>query len=816
MPSQRKFRSILPDLAVLAALAFVALALAAPVALATDARYEGVSADGGVAVFSTTDKLVSGDTDTQRDVYMRKYEEGVGNYVTREVSLGPTGGNDAYPAQFLAINPAGDRVFFSTRERLTAADKDNATDIYVRDLGLNTTTLVTAGSASCAALGCGNGDVDAGAVDGGAVDGGSKVFFISSEKLAAQDGDESPDVYVRDLEAGTTTLVSAGGSPCSGSCGSGAKAAFFQGASADGSKAIFTTAESLVSADTDSEADLYERNLTSGETKLVSTPGTGPEACPAGHNCEPSNSGISADGSHVFFETNERIAAGDNDDSQDVYDWSGGTASLVSTGPAGGNGTANALFEGSSADGSKVFFASGEQLVAADTDAVQDVYVRYDGSSTELVSEGDPSCSGSNCGNGSSPAALQWVSADGAAAVISTAEPLTAEDGDAKADVYSRALPGGPTSLVSRPGPTCTDPGCGDGNYNASFAGASADGSHIFFVTAEALAPPASGDSTGPGDRDEQTDAYERSGGLTSLVSTGQLTGSGPYSGNGPFDAQLQGASDDGAVTFLVSEEQLTAEDSDVAKDVYMHGGGGTLLVSRSNDPTLEAELAPPGPVLQSTDPESPAAATSIRVLGTEPVEGATIKLYSSANCTGEPVATGTAVQLEEPGIQVTVARESTTVFHAIAEAEGFISPCSGEVRYRQEDEESFEGGGGGGGEGGGGGGGGPAPAPRTTSAPQLGPLVPIPHEVPRTRITFGPAFKTRIRRPVFRFTDATGQEDTKFICKLDHKAWRSCSSPLRLRKVGRGKHVFRVKGVNAVGVWEAKPTKRRFKRVGR
>jgi hypothetical protein len=798
MPPKQKLRAALAGLAVLAA-----TALGAPVAQGSDAHYEGISADGEAAVFSTVDKLVLGDTDIQRDVYVRDFEEGLG-FVTRVASLGPTGGNDAYAAQFLAIDPAGEEVFFSTRERLTAADKDAAIDIYVRDLALNKTTLVSAGAASCAASGCGNGDVDVGAVAEGIVGDGNDVFFVSSEKLAAQDGDESPDVYLRDLEAATTTLVSAAGSPCSGSCGSGAQPAFFQGASADGANAIFTTAESLVGADADGEADLYERKVSSGETKLVSAPGAGPEACPAGHNCEPVNSGISADGSHVFFETNERISAGDGDQAQDVYDWSTGTASLVSTGVSGGDGTANALFEGSSADGADVFFVTAEQLVGADTDSAQDVYVRHDGSATERVSAGDPSCAASDCGNGSSPALLQWVSADGALAVLSTAEPLTAEDGDAKADVYSRHLPGGPTSLVSRPGPTCTDPGCGDGNFNAIFSGASADGSHLFVVTAEALAPPATGDSTGPGDRDERTDAYERSGGLTSLVSAGQLTGSGPYTGNGSFDAQLQGASADGSRAFIVTKEQLTAEDSDVAEDVYMRSGGGTLLVSRSNDAQLESELAPPGPDLLGTDPESPGAATSIRVLGTEPVGEATIKLYSSSNCTGEPVATGTAAQLEDPGIPVSVAPGSVTTFRAIAEAEGFVSPCSGEVTYRQLSEESEE-------EEGGGL---VIQKPQAKAPPPPGPLVLIPHVVPQTRITFGPAFKTRIRRPVFRFTDTTGQQDTRFVCKVDRAAWKSCSSPHKLPKMSRGKHVFRVKGVNAVGVGEAKPTKRAFKLV--
>lgn len=796
MPAKQKLRAI-----PLVLLALSAAALGAPSAHAADAHYEGISEDGGVAVFSTVDKLLAGDTDIQRDVYVRDYEEGLGGYVTREASLGPTGGNDSFAAQYLAIDPAGKRVFFSTQERLTAADKDTAADIYVRDLELNTTTLVSAGSASCASSGCGNANIDAGAVADGVVDGGSGVFFFSSEKLATQDGDESPDVYLRDLEAGTTTLVSAAGSPCSGSCGSGANPAVFQGASNDGAKAIFTTGESLRSSDSDSETDLYERDLGSGETKLVSTPGAGPEPCPAESNCEPANSGISADGSHVFFETNERISAGDGDDAQDVYAWSGGPASLVSTGLAGGDGVANALFEGSSANGGKIFFATGESLLAADTDEAQDIYVRSGGSSTELVSAGDPSCSDppTSCGNGSNPAQLQWVEADGSLVVLSTAEPLTAADGDGKADVYSRALPGGPTGLVSVPGPTCTDPGCGDANFNATFAGAAADGSHLFFVTEEALAPPAAGDLSGPGDRDARTDVYDRSGGLTTLVSAGQLTGSGPYSGNGALNAFLQGVSADGTRAFIVTKEQLTAEDSDSGEDVYMRAGGGTLLISRGNDAALEAELAPPDVELLGTDPESPGSATAIKVFGLEPVEGASIKLYSSSNCTGEPVATGSAEELEEPGIAVTVAVGSTTTFRAIAEAEGFVSPCSGEVTYRQRNEAS---------------GGGAFSPPRAKKATEPGPLEPLHYEIPQTRITFGPAFKTRIHRPVFRFTDATGQQGTKFICRVDHGTWKSCGSPTKLRKLSRGKHSFLVKGVNAVGVWQAKPSKRKFKVV--
>ncbi|HEX6687587.1 MAG TPA: hypothetical protein VF085_02850, partial [Solirubrobacterales bacterium] len=135
------------------------------------------------------------------------------------------------------------------------------------------------------------------------------------------------------------------------------------------------------------------------------------------------------------------------------------------------------------------------------------------------------------------------------------------------------------------------------------------------------------------------------------------------------------------------------------------------------------------------------------------------------------------------------------------AEAGGFVSQCSGSVTYVQQGKE-------------GSGGGGSSQPPKAKPAPDPGPLVLLPFEIPRTRITFGPAFKTRMRRPVFRFTDATGQEGTKFVCKVDHGRWKSCGSPLKLKKLSRGKHSFGVKGVNAVGVWQEKPSKRRFKVV--
>ena len=218
-------------------------------------------------------------------------------------------------------------------------------------------------------------------------------------------------------------------------------------------------------------------------------------------------------------------------------------------------------------------------------------------------------------------------------------------------------------------------------------------------------------------------------------------------------------------------------------------------------------------------------SSTEPSVIGSEDeaVEStAVVKLYTSLDCSGEPAATGTVEELEE-GIAVSVESDAVTKFTATAEAEGFVSACSAPpLEYRQEaptppGEEGEGGGESGGGEGGGGssGEGGRAPLRRPLRPAPMKTHDGVAYVTPITRITFGPAFKTRIRRPVFRFTDSTGQPDTRFICRVDRRRWKGCASPVRLKGLGQWRHVFRVKAVNAVGLWEVRPKKRKFKLVG-
>ena len=370
----------------------IAVTCFASVAHASPARFEGISTDGSIAFFSTSEPMVNGDTDTREDVFDRSFNSDIGEYVTRQVSLGPIGGNDAYDSLFRSVSADGSRVLFMTQENLTPDDQDNSLDLYQRNLTDDTTTLVSKGDSSCAGENCGNGEFTANFAPRGSAAGGTRIFFITAERMSSADHDSSIDVYVRDLTTDRTELVSAGDASCAASnCGDGEFSAVFQHASTDGTKVEFTTEEALVDSDTDGENDIYQRDLETGTTSLV----TADESCPSGLDCRPGFGGAAADGSHVFFESNDRISVADTDEYSDVYDWNGGTPTLVSTGSGGGNGEFNAIYSGNSADGATVYFETSEQLDAADTDGAQDLYARAGG--TSLISTGPSG------GNGRSP-----------------------------------------------------------------------------------------------------------------------------------------------------------------------------------------------------------------------------------------------------------------------------------------------------------------------------------------------------------------------------------------------------------------------------
>jgi hypothetical protein len=312
--------------------------------------------------------------------------------------------------------------------------------------------------------------------------------------------------------------------------------------SSDGSHVFFRTSDRLSPLDTDGRLDLYERF--GGQTRFLSSGGNG--------NFDVSKVVITPDGSRAYFTTTEGLCCGDNDLTEDVYESAGGVVSLVSIEPAGhpsftGANLLTAL--DTSDDGSRVFF----EWRKPTSGTLVEFFERTAGQTTQVFGQ-PPNVDGFSgmffCG----------ISADGSRFRVSTSESFDPSDTDGRGDIYERV--GGVTTLLST-GPADTS-GAFDIGCTASWA--STDGLHVVFET---TAPLVAEDADGV-----QTDLYERSGGVTTLLSVG------PSGGNGAFLAGGCAVSADGLHVFFFTQESLVASDTDSAYDVYERTGGQTLLAS--------------------------------------------------------------------------------------------------------------------------------------------------------------------------------------------------------------------------------------------
>jgi len=316
----------------------------------------------------------------------------------------------------------------------------------------------------------------------------------------------------------------------------------FVAGSADGTKVLFGTSQALVPEDQDDQGDIYQRE--GGRLTLVSTADNG-------FDVPQSASFVMAtpDLSHVVWRTDESMTFDDFDNGQsDLYVRSGGDTQLVTEAQIPGFSSINpVLFAGISTNGSHIVFQTNEGLLVGDSDGLDDVYESFNGT-VRLLSPG-----------GSGPVSFRGMSADGTHVFMSTTAKLLGADGDDAADVYEN-VNGAGVSLLT-PG-TAAD---------AGWAGASSDGTHVYFHTTESLNAVL--------DTDSSKDVYERAAGATTLVSTSATAGSGD------FDANFQRASADGSRVLFSTGEGLDPADTDGAggdpyDDLYLRSAGATTLVS--------------------------------------------------------------------------------------------------------------------------------------------------------------------------------------------------------------------------------------------
>jgi Tol biopolymer transport system component len=342
----------------------------------------------------------------------------------------------------------GQRVAFaSDADNLSAEDADGVRDVYVRDLAAGTTVLASRATGPAGAGGDAGSNIPSISGDGRYV-----VFYSDANNLSVEDNDAVRNVFVRDLVANTTTLVSrasgAGGAVADDDSGD-------PDISADGRYVVFESdADNLAPAANPAFSNIFVRDLVANTTRLVSrTPGPGGPGGD-GNSFRPS---ISSDGNRIAFQSvADNLSTEDENGVQDIFvrERATGTNTLVSRATGAGGAAADAssdVAEISPSGRYVVFQGRGDDLSPDDDDAQTNVYLRdLDGSTTALASRADgPGGAGANA-NSTDPA----VSDNAQVAFVSGATNLSAEDNDAVNDIYVRDVLAGTTTLVSRgPGP---------------------------------------------------------------------------------------------------------------------------------------------------------------------------------------------------------------------------------------------------------------------------------------------------------------------------------------------------------------------------
>jgi Tol biopolymer transport system component len=215
-----------------------------------------LSATGRYVAFqSSATNLVRGDTNRLGDVFVHDLRTGKTERVSVSSSGRQAGGDRTNTGSNAPAISADGRfvAFHSLASNLVAGDTNRTADAFVRDRRTHKTTRVSVSSAGVQA----NGE-NLGAL-GISADGHYVAFTSLASNLVAGDVNEITDVFVRDLRAGTTRLVSLGASGNQGGDASAVNPASF---SLDDRYLAFSSwASNFVGGDTNDVPDAFVRDL---------------------------------------------------------------------------------------------------------------------------------------------------------------------------------------------------------------------------------------------------------------------------------------------------------------------------------------------------------------------------------------------------------------------------------------------------------------------------------------------------------------------------------------------------------------------------
>ena len=544
--------------------------------------------------------------------------------ITTLVSVNQTGtggGNaDSFPA---GISTNGQFVLFeSSASDLVANDTNNAADIFVRDLIHSTNALVSAG--------LNGGTSNSNAPSRGSVmtpDGRYVAFVSIATNLVAGDTNSMADVFVRDLQAGTTILASVG-AVTNGSLpfGTAASSSESPEITPDGRYvAFYSTATNLV-AGTTNTGEIYVRDLMAGTTIWASTNARAIyQAKLGGANAISCNYSLSDDGQFVAFEACTNLPTGSSARgiilryglqtgltdiihtnayeplfsyelihnlsmtpdgrfvafvaslagvSNAIYCWDAQTGSNTLVSVSLDNATpANGLSDSPvvSADGRFVaFISNGTNLVANTLAGDRHIYRRDLQAGTTQLIDAD----GNGVGMGVDPAAVPAMSADGSVVVFDSAN-LLSDNRHVVHDVFMRNVAAGTNSLISASHPALPSQ-TPDGITGFTPSGVSTNGRFVAFYS--------DADNLVPNDTNGCRDVFvrDRIAGVNLLAS---INTNGNASGDG-ISTDPAISADGRYIAFTSGADNLVANDTNRTQDVFLRDllAGTTVLVSVSTD----------------------------------------------------------------------------------------------------------------------------------------------------------------------------------------------------------------------------------------
>lgn len=321
-----------------------------------------ISADGRYVVFeSAATNLVTEPQGPYRNIFIRDTVAGT----TRLVSVPRSGMQEYAAAQEPSMSADGRYVAFHTLSDLVSGDINGRWDVFVRDMLTNTTEIVSVSSSEEQ----GNSFSQFPAIS---PDGRYVAFESDASNLVSDDWNGQQDLFLRDLQAGTTILISvdSGGNLANASSGG-------PSVSANGRYVAFSSwASNLTYGDTNLQPDVFVRDVLSGTTTRVSVHSNG-----TGGDSGSEGPSISADGRYiVFYSFATNLVSGDANNQPDVFmrDTLLATTTLASVDSTGTQGNSSSSGPSISPDGMAVAFTSwSTNLVSGDSNDSYDVFVHY-------------------------------------------------------------------------------------------------------------------------------------------------------------------------------------------------------------------------------------------------------------------------------------------------------------------------------------------------------------------------------------------------------------------------------------------------------